>query len=212
MHRIHDHLQVHRLQAADQCRQVELATQALQMLLAAVEARHLRLDRWGDPASGEPPFHGCGEVPFHGPTEGALDLEAQPFGWVVAGGDHQGPQGFAFHHRPAAGGGRDGGFREQRLQFTAPDRAGDRFRQLRCQEASVVTDHHHAAVQLGRGAVGQFLGGRGGDGKQALHGDVDPQDAPPTIGAELDRCWTERQRCGCHRTACAEEDLAAGGP
>ena len=41
--------------------------------------------------------------------------------------------------------------------------------------------------------MGQLLCGSGGDGEQPLHRDVDAEDAPPAIGAELDGGGSQRQ-------------------
>ena len=113
----------------------------------------------------------------------------------MAGGDHQGSQRFAFHHRPAAGRCRHGRLGEQWLKLAATHGIGDGFRQFRCQEAAIEADDHRAAVQTVWCAMGQLLGRCSCDWQQPLNGDVHPQDAAPAVGAELDRRRTEAERC-----------------
>ena len=143
--------------------------------------------RHGDASGGEPGFHPLGEVTLHRAPKRAFDFQSQPFRRVVTGRDHQGSQGLALHHGPAAGGRGHGGFAEQGSELTPAYRRADRFSQLRSQEAPVVANHHLAAGHALGAGVGQLLDGRRRHGQEALHGDVDAEHPPPAIGAEGNR-------------------------
>ena len=86
------------------------------MLAAGVEAIQFAGDGHPYRSSGQALFHSCGEIAFNGSTERTFDFQAKPFRWVMAGGDHQGTEGFAFHHGPAAGWSWNGRGGEQRCK------------------------------------------------------------------------------------------------
>ena len=115
VHRIDDHLQVHCPESADQARDVQLATQTVQVVSPTIEASHRTLDRGCDSSCRQSAFHGRCEVAFHGTAERSLDFQSQPFRRVVAGGDHQSTKGLPLHNRPAAGWCGDSCFGEQRF-------------------------------------------------------------------------------------------------
>ena len=199
MHRIHDHREAQAFQALGQGSRIYLGLEPRHIGAHRIEALGRAGDRHRDPASLQAGFHALGEVALHRAAEGPLDLEAEPFGWVVAGGDHQRPQGTALHHGPTGGRRGGGAVGQHRLQIGAAHRSADRLGQFGSQETAVVADHHLAAGESCGGGVGQLGCGSRRHWQQPLHRDVHPEDAPPSIGAEGDRAGLQRQRGGSHR-------------
>ena len=187
VHRIDDHVQAHRFQPATQGLGIEFRLQAGQVGAHRIKALGGASHRHGDASSGEPGFHSLGEVTFHRAPKRTFDFQSQPFRRVVTGRDHQGSEGLALHHGPAAGWRGHGGFAEQGNEFTTAYRGTDGFSQLRSQEAAVVANHHLAAGHALGARVGQLLGRRRRNGQEALQCDVDAKHPPPAIGAEGNR-------------------------
>ena len=200
VHRIDDHPQPQPLQPRRQRIRIDLGPQARHVGAHGIELFRVAGDRHADAAGGQAPLHPGGEIPLHRAAEGSLDLEPQPFRWVMAGGDHQGAEGTALHHRPAGGGGGGGAGRKHGLKIGAAHRRGDRRSQLRGQKAAVVADHNLAAGEALRGRGLQLPRRRRRHRQQPLHGDVHAEDAAPAVGAEGDRAGLQRQGRGGHGT------------
>ena len=193
VHRVHDHRQPQPIQPLGQGGGVDLGLEPGHVGAHGIKLANLARYGHGQSAGGQSGFNTAGEVALHRAAERALDFQPQPFRWVVAGRDHQSSQGLALHYGPARGGGGGGGVAEQGGKAAAPHCAADRLGQLGGQEAAVIADDHLPAGEACRGRMGQFLGRGRRDWQQALHGDVDAQDAAPAIGAEGDRTCCQGQ-------------------
>ena len=65
MHRIHNHLETHRLQAAAQGGEIKLAAKAFEVFTTAVKACGDPLHRWRDATSRQALLHRGSEVSLH---------------------------------------------------------------------------------------------------------------------------------------------------
>ena len=108
MHGINDHLEVHCFQPRHDWGQIQFSAQPIEVLVPPWEPCNLGLDWRCDSAGSKPAFYGCGEIPFHGASEGAFDLQPEPFRGVMARSDHEGSKGLTLDDGPAAGWGWDG--------------------------------------------------------------------------------------------------------
>jgi hypothetical protein len=78
------------------------------MLVSSREPWNFGFDRYRDSACIKAAFHCSSEIPFHGASEGAFDLESEPFRGVMASSNYDRSEGLTFDDGPAAGWGWNG--------------------------------------------------------------------------------------------------------